>query len=192
MSPHDFARQHRMNKVIKAVKQNSGMPKIRSQPKPASSGSSGGSAGGQPQGGFPIGTIRNGRQKIKSNPSVWVDVSSGKSYESHDTEEHKHHQAEGHDQLSEIKSKTMDKLKSQLPDDKIGKAETLLSEFLQKRMHAKNMMSAGNVESTKLGTVPKDHQKTYYKLSDEAEKAKQQFVKYVNDAKKGKDDGKKG
>ena len=136
MESVDFIQKYRIQKLIKAVK---GSP---SGATPGSVTPSGGSA--NPSIGernFPVGTIRNGRQKVSSQPSRWVDVSTGKSYDNHHQPTHEHHKHEDHNELKNIKEAAMSKLKDHIYSDDLKHAERKLDIFLQKRLESKNLMA---------------------------------------------------
>lgn len=134
--------------------------------------------------GFPIGTIHNGRQKVASNPSKWVDLQSGKSYDEHnDQTAHDPHKTasmeDGHKQI-------LDKLKTKLAPEDVKQATALLSDWVEKKMKAKNLQQATNVDSSSTKTLSVPHQTKATKAFDEANKSLQQLSSFLKDAKRRK------
>ena len=171
MDASKFVRSYRIKKLIKAMP--SARPKVQTTSNTSQTKSE----------EFPVGTIRNGRQKISMKPSKWVDVSTGKSYDDHKSGTHEHHTADTHKELGAIKKQVLSKLKGTILDSDLSRAERLLDKYLQKKMDSKNMHSAGNVESSRSGEISKVHQQQFYNLSSESDKAKDEFVKFIKKAK---------
>lgn len=135
--------------------------------------------------GLPIGTIHNGRQKVSSNPSKWVDVSNGKSYDDHNSQDaqdpHKHvSMEEGHKQI-------LSKLRSELHPDDVHKATGMLANWVQKKTAAKNLQQASNVHSSATNSLSTSHQIIAQKAFDAATKSFNQLSAFIKDSKQRKE-----
>lgn len=142
------------------------------------------SSSGTKERGAPIGTIHNGRQKVSSNPSKWVELSSGKSYDGHNSKDA--HDTHKTGNLKEGHEKVLDKVAKEIHPDDVGQAGRMLSEWVNKKVAAKNLQQASNVESTSTKQMSGTHQAKAQKAFDEAGKAFSDLTTFLKDSKRRK------
>lgn len=137
--------------------------------------------------GFPIGTIHNGRQKVSSNPSKWVELHSGKSYDEHNSQiAHDPHKTvameDGHKQI-------LGAIKSNLSHGDAKIAEGMFMGWVDKKTKASNLRHATNVDSSATRALSEPHRAKATKAFDEANKALKELSSFIADSKRRKDSG---
>ena len=166
MEPSSFIRKYKIQKVIEVVK--SSTAPVESTPKES----------------FPVGSIRNGRKKVQMQPSKWVNVNTGHGYDNYDSPHDSFHSVDSHPELKAKKSQIMGSVKNHMRSDDLVHAEKMADKWLQEHLHYKNLFHATNIETSRMGQVPKDYQDRTYKSNDKAKQYKQEFVDFVIKAKK--------
>lgn len=133
--------------------------------------------------GVPVGTIHNGRQKVSSNPSKWVDLATGHHYDDH--KDSKAKTISSPETQAAMKT-VVDKITPSIsPADK-SEVEHHLANFIEAKTQYHNLMSAANRESKRDPSGVAGRQKDVFKKADEAKKAKEKFIEVVKAAQERK------
>jgi hypothetical protein len=141
----------------------------------------------------PVGTIHGDRQKVSMNPPKWVHVSTGHSFDSHDTHPTEHHKLEDHEQVGQVFKQTIDKMSKILNSDDIEKGEKLLRDWLGESVKSKNFFALANAESKRMGGgIPRELQNKTFASSDKAKNHKEKFSTFLKEAKARARDSKNG
>jgi len=122
--------------------------------------------------GFQIGTVRNNRKKVSMHPPKWVDLTTGRSHDDHNTDEGAHHKIHDDKRLMTIKKRVLRSATKNMDKVLHKNAEALFDRYLQERMHAKNFMSAAQGPEAMLASQG-------HKIADRAKDYKDQFIDFV-------------
>lgn len=127
---------------------------------------------------FPVGTIHNGRKKVSDNPSKWVDMHSGDSFDDHKTSEK--HETRTPDTKKAV-SGFMNKVSHKLHPADVKGVEEKLHKFIEAKAKVNNMMQAANRDSKQEGGF-NSVMKQVHKKHDEVAKLKSEFVQTVKES----------
>ncbi len=134
--------------------------------------------------GAPVGTIHNGRQKVSADPSKWVELHTGHSYDQHNSPDK---QSTRHpDAVAQVKD-FMGKIANKVAKADLPRLEEHLHQYLDAKQKSDNIMQAGNRSQ---GTDQQAKVPSVHEFHDKAQKIRSEFIQAVKNSIARKKDGK--
>jgi hypothetical protein len=135
---------------------------------------------------YPVGTVHNGRKKVSANPSKWVDISTGHSFDDHSSEtSHNLRTDLTHSQVN----KTMSRISHQIHPEDIPDLSEKLHKYIEMKQLAHNMFSVGNKGEA---SERLSYKETFFKHMDKVRTVRDDFINSTKKSikkRRGSEDG---